>query len=414
VVQTNDFGCSCLTSAVLEQRSKIYYDFCLIDFGGAIVSDLIAVSDLIGDIYDAALDPALWPLVLERIVQYFKAAAAVLYVQDIHLREGQFYFSYGDDPYFTRLYLEKYARINPLAPHFLVTNVGDVFRAGALIPYEELKETQFFKEWLQPQQYTEFVATTLDKSATSVAFISVTRDITQGFMDDASVERMRVIAPHLRRAVMIGKIVDLRKVEAGNFESVVNGLLDAVLLVDARRRIVYANESATRMMSDAKIIRRGKGDVLQVNDTEANSKLRDALAGSERAEPELEVRGTAISVRSTDGERYLAHVLPLTSGARRLSGAVRSAAAAVFIRKAALDLPSPLETVAKLYRLTPAELRVLYAVMEAGGVSAISSMLGISEATVKTHIQHLFEKTGTRRQTDLVKLVAGHVAPIRT
>jgi len=116
----------------------------------------------------------------------------------------------------------------------------------------------------------------------------------------------------------------------------------------------------------------------------------------------------------TDGERYLAHVLPLTSGARRLSGAVRSAAAAVFIRKAALDLPSPLETVAKLYRLTPAELRVLYAVMEAGGVSAISSMLGISEATVKTHIQHLFEKTGTRRQTDLVKLVAGHVAPIRT
>lgn len=181
------------------------------------MSDLIAVSDLIGDIYDAALDPALWPLVLERIVQYFKAAAAVLYVQDIHLREGQFYFSYGDDPYFTRLYLEKYARINPLAPHFLVTNVGDVFRAGELIPYEELKETQFFKEWLQPQQYTEFVATTLDKSATSVAFISVTRDITQGFMDDASVERMRVIAPHLRRAVMIGKIVDLRKGRGGQF-----------------------------------------------------------------------------------------------------------------------------------------------------------------------------------------------------
>ena len=130
------------------------------------MSDLIAVSDLIGDIYDAALDPSLWPLVLERIVRYFEAAAAVLYVQDLHLREGQFYFSYGDDPHFTRLYLEKYARINPLAPHFMVTNVGDVFRAGQLIPYEELKKSQFYKEWLEPQRYTEFVATTLDKSAT--------------------------------------------------------------------------------------------------------------------------------------------------------------------------------------------------------------------------------------------------------
>jgi hypothetical protein len=36
------------------------------------VSDLIAVSDLIGDIYDAALDPALWPLVLERSFNILK------------------------------------------------------------------------------------------------------------------------------------------------------------------------------------------------------------------------------------------------------------------------------------------------------------------------------------------------------
>jgi PAS domain-containing protein len=286
------------------------------------MSDLIAVSDLIGDIYDAALDPSLWPLVLERIVRYFEAAAAVLYVQDLHLREGQFYFSYGDDPHFTRLYLEKYARINPLAPHFMVTNVGDVFRAGQLIPYEELKKSQFYKEWLEPQRYTEFVATTLDKSATGAAFVSVTRDKEQGFMDDASVERMRLIAPHLRRAIMIGKIIDLKKVEAANFESVINGLLDAVMLVDAPRRIVYANESATRMMSEAEIIRRGTADTLQVNDADAHAILRDALTVSERVEAALEVRGTAISLRSTDGERYLAHVLPLTSGARRWSGEV--------------------------------------------------------------------------------------------
>jgi hypothetical protein len=82
-------------------------------------------------------------------------------------------------------------------------------------------------------------------------------------MDDSSVERMRILAPHLRRAIMIGKLVDLRKVEASNFESVVNGLLDAVVLVDARLRIVYANESATRMISEAKIIKRGTREVLR-------------------------------------------------------------------------------------------------------------------------------------------------------
>jgi DNA-binding CsgD family transcriptional regulator len=34
-------------------------------------------------------------------------------------------------------------------------------------------------------------------------------------------------------------------------------------------------------------------------------------------------------------------------------------------------------------------------------------LLGISQATVKTHLHNLFRKTGTRRQSELVKLVAG-------
>jgi DNA-binding CsgD family transcriptional regulator len=72
-----------------------------------------------------------------------------------------------------------------------------------------------------------------------------------------------------------------------------------------------------------------------------------------------------------------------------------------------------METVAKLYRLTPSELRVLGAVIDVGGVSAVAEALGISEATVKTHLQHLFEKTGLRRQTDLVKLIASHADPLR-
>jgi DNA-binding NarL/FixJ family response regulator len=64
----------------------------------------------------------------------------------------------------------------------------------------------------------------------------------------------------------------------------------------------------------------------------------------------------------------------------------------------------------KLCKLTPRELCVLAAVSEVGGVSAD---VGIAEAAFKTHLQHLFAKTGTNRQTDLVKLVAAHASPLR-
>ena len=69
--------------------------------------------------------------------------------------------------------------------------------------------------------------------------------------------------------------------------------------------------------------------------------------------------------------------------------------------------PSPPEAIAKSYKLTPTELRVLLAIVEVGGVPEAAEALGIAETTVKTHLRRLFDKTGTRRQADLVKLVAG-------
>ena len=81
-----------------------------------------------------------------------------------------------------------------------------------------------------------------------------------------------------------------------------------------------------------------------------------------------------------DGERHVAHVLPLTSGARRRAGATYAAVAAVFVHKAALEAPAPQEVIAKLYKLTPTELRVLLAIVEVGGVPEVAEALGVSLA----------------------------------
>jgi DNA-binding CsgD family transcriptional regulator len=71
-----------------------------------------------------------------------------------------------------------------------------------------------------------------------------------------------------------------------------------------------------------------------------------------------------------------------------------------------------METVARLYKLTPSEARIMLALVEVGGVPVVSDALGISKATVKTHLNNVFAKTGTHRQTDLVKLIAGYMNPL--
>jgi hypothetical protein len=46
------------------------------------------------------------------------------------------------------------------------------------------------------------------------------------------------------------------------------------------------------------------------------------------------------------GERHVAHILPLTSGARRPTGSAYRAVAALFVHKASLETPSPPEVIA--------------------------------------------------------------------
>jgi DNA-binding CsgD family transcriptional regulator len=50
--------------------------------------------------------------------------------------------------------------------------------------------------------------------------------------------------------------------------------------------------------------------------------------------------------------------------------------------------------------------------VKVGGVPEVAEALGVAENTVKFHLRHLFEKTGTGRQADLVKLVAGFANPL--
>jgi DNA-binding CsgD family transcriptional regulator len=77
------------------------------------------------------------------------------------------------------------------------------------------------------------------------------------------------------------------------------------------------------------------------------------------------------------------------------------------VQEVTLGAEAHAEAIARHFRLTPAELRVLLTIVEAGGVPETAQKLGIAETTVKTHLQHVFAKTGTRRQLELAKLVAG-------
>jgi DNA-binding CsgD family transcriptional regulator len=184
------------------------------------------------------------------------------------------------------------------------------------------------------------------------------------------------------------------------------------LMVDARGHLVHSNAAGYAMLDKGDVIRAADGRFAAV-DAKAHRALQDVLVEAEQGDPAASTKGIDVPLASRDDDRHVAHVLPLTSGARRQAGTAYSAVAAVFVRKAELELPHPLETIANVFKLTPAEMRVLMMLVQLGGVPEVAPVLGISEPTVRTHLQHIFDKTNTSRQADLVKLVAGYMSPLR-
>ena len=71
----------------------------------------------------------------------------------------------------------------------------------------------------------------------------------------------------------------------------------------------------------------------------------------------------------------------------------------------------PGEAFARLYRLTGGEVRVLLVLAQGLGAKEAADMLGVGEPTVRTHLQRIFSKTGTSRQTNLLRLLQSSAPP---
>ena len=369
------------------------------------------LSALIGDIYDAALDQTLWPGVIERATRFVGGSGAGLWTRDWSRDVASAVYDYGMDERYRRLYFESHNELDPLREVYLCQDIGEVVSNSMILPYDEFVQTRFYREWAKPQGLIDNVLATLDRTATSMAGFAIFRRERDGFADEAARQRMRLIVPHVRRSVLIGRVIDLKTAEAATLAETFDGLSASMFLVDERGRLLRANVSGHRLLADRSLMH-VVGGKLALSDQGAEQALYDVFLAARNGDAAVGVKGISVPITARDDERYVAHVLPLTSGARRGAGTAYTAVAAIFVQKAALATPSPPEAIAKAYKLTPMELRVFLAIVEVGGVPEVADALGIAESTVKTHLLRLYAKTGATRHADLVKLLAGFASPL--
>jgi DNA-binding CsgD family transcriptional regulator len=110
-------------------------------------------------------------------------------------------------------------------------------------------------------------------------------------------------------------------------------------------------------------------------------------------------------VRGPDAQvALIAHVVPIRRSARDLL----SKSVGVLTLMPAKTPQSPsVELVQSLFDLTAAEARVARSLTMGRTVDEIASEKGVSSHTVRTQVRGVLEKTGSRRQAEVIALFGG-------
>ena len=212
-----------------------------------------------------------------------------------------------------------------------------------------------------------------------------------------------------RQAVAISDALNLTTIRSDALEATLNALTSGVYLTDRHGRIVYMNRAAKRQVDTSNAIRVANNHLSPI-DHKARLALDRAIDEATGDEADLPTSGFTIALPAGDNAGLIATVLPLARGERQ-SGAFPGMVA-IFVQDPIVMPPFPGQAFAELYGLTTSELRVLLAMVPGLSVKEAAEVLGIGENTAKTHLQHIHSKTGTSKQTELMRLFMSSTPPV--
>jgi len=367
------------------------------------------LSDTIGEIYDCALDPQRWPGICRKIADLCESTAGGICVHDMRHVQNDPLFVFGYRQEFLEQLRRNYAQ-SPMAIADVVANVGDVNSIAK--ECRELLESRFYHDVLKPFGLLDIIWFPALRTGGRMASLHASRSDSSPYYQAREISLFQLLSPHVCRALSISDALDIRTLRSEMLERTLDGLVAGVFLTTREGRVVYMNVTAERQIKTGNSIRVVNNRIFPT-DPVARAALSKAIEEAAREGIDNDTSNHSLAIPDGEGAGYVASLLPVERGQRRAVVAPFAASVAVFMQDPVQAPLMPGEAFARLYKLTGGELRVLLALAQGLGGKEAADMLGISEPTVRTHLQHIFSKTDTPRQADLLRLFQNATPPIR-
>ena len=365
---------------------------------------------LLNDIYGAVADPTRWPHAVVSISDHLDGIGGMLVYNAPP--GGKNLIVLGRlNPDYTAVFHKHYVW-NPWTVAIKDQPFDKAIISGSLVERRIIRKTGFYADVLAPQQIEDMLVVSHRGMARDGGVGGFGFSLSARGADRAEQARRRLqqLTPHLCRALdatmQLGPLMDGSR----QLIRVLQLMPSAALLLDSRQHIVHANPAAEMLLRNRDGLACSSNGGLQLS----------AVLPDERA---ALTRTLAQALRVADGSGdALGEPLRLT----RLSGAAPLLVVPVPLPPPAFSLWELSDTARLLvlvidpnarnlaaatalqagFGLTAAEARV--ATLIGSGLSGpqAAQVLGVSPATVKTHLGRCFEKLGVRSQVELARMLS--------
>ena len=351
--------------------------------------------------YDAALDEALWPAVLEGVGDRVGAHPGNLVQLNVVDGHGFGLATRAPDDIIAR-YFADWAQRNPIAISENPANYPLGWTPRITRDYESLdrgrlERSDFWNEFLVPIGANHLLILRLSLRGDDVTTITLGRPHQHGAFADDEIAGLDSLHRHLIRAERIWRSLGLRQAEFDLFDTLLQSSPDALFFLDDRFR-VWRHTAAAEMLLQRSSALRVSGGRLRAIKSPADAALRQActVALSGGTPAPVTVQG------ARQGDTLSLSVARL--GERALAGSTGARCLMVVARPlVAVDAAGALRTG---YGLTTAEAELALALAGGDSLRLVAGRRGVSINTVRNQLSAVFDKTGQRRQQDLVRLIA--------
>ena len=354
-------------------------------------------------LYDAALDEAIWPKALQELVDVTGSLGASFWtLESSEQPRLPIFTTFNFDDRFISDYLKSMVPSDPTV-QYLVHHPDEPIVHDGLVITEREKDFHPYYDWQSRQSDIHFRMVGQTRPTPTVqAGVALHRTRKMGRYEPEDLERFALIHGHLQRALAIG----IRLGSLGATQRCTSALLDrspaAILLLDEHKCIVYANRRAEEF--------RDAGDGIQLSRRglvlarkQDNDKLQTLIAGVLSGAALQGVGGVMRAPRPSGKRAYGILVAPIAGRYPGLT-AFRPAVC-IIITDPETRTPLPSHRLRGAFGFTEAEAMLAALLATGEELRSAAAKLGITYGTARARLSEIFQKTDTRRQSELIRVI---------